>query len=105
MASKKSILGFVFLFAFLCSFTISARDYYQIKVYTIKDKTQETRVDNYLKDAYLPALHKAGIKTVGVFKPIADDKAFATKVFVFIPLKELAQIEEIEEKLASNKKY
>ncbi len=105
MTSKKSFLGIVFLFAFLCSFTISARDYYQIKVYTIKNKTQETRVDNYLKDAYLPALHKAGIKTVGVFKPNADDKTFGTKIFVFIPLIELAQIEEIENKLAGNKKY
>jgi len=105
MTSKKSLFGIVFLFTLLCSLTVSTRDYYQIKVYTIKDKTQEIRVDNYLKEAYLPALHKAGIKTVGVFKPIADDKAFGTNIFVFIPLNELEQIEEIEDKLANNKKY
>ena len=37
-------------------------------------------------------MHRAGIKKVGVFKPIADDPAAGTKVFVFIPLKDLNQI-------------
>ncbi|MDB4584423.1 NIPSNAP family protein, partial [Draconibacterium sp.] len=55
--------------------------------------------------AYLPALHKAGIKKVGVFKPMADDPAAGTKVFVLIPLKELNQIEKIEQKLAKDAKY
>lgn len=105
MTSKKSFLGIVFLLSFLCTFTVSARDYYQIKVYTIKDQSQEARIDNYLKNAYIPALHKAGIKTVGVFKPIADDKAAGTKVFVFIPIKELSQIEKIEDKLAKDQEY
>lgn len=105
MTSKKSLFGIVFLLVFLCSLTVSARDYYQIKIYTIKDKAQEASVDNYLKDAYLPALHKAGIKTVGVFKPIADDPAAGTKVFVLIPLKDLSQIEKIDDKLAKDQEY
>jgi len=105
MASKKSIFGFVFLFVFLSSLTLAARDYYQIKVYTVKDQTQETSIDKYLKDAYLPALHKAGIETVGVFKPTAEDPAAGTKIFVFIPLKQLSQIEKIEDKLAKDQEY
>ncbi|MCY1719703.1 NIPSNAP family protein [Prolixibacteraceae bacterium Z1-6] len=105
MTSKKSISGIVFLLVFLCSLTLAARDYYQIKVYTIKDKTQEASIDKYLKDAYLPALHKAGIKKVGVFKPIADDAAAGTKIFVLIPLKELNQIGVLEEKLLKDKNY
>jgi len=103
MNSKKSILGILFLFIF--AITVSAGDYYQIKVYTIKDKTQEASVDKYLEDAYLPALHKMGIKKVGVFKPIADDPAAGTKIFVFTPIKKLAQVEKIEAKLAKNAQY
>jgi len=96
----------VFILVLAISSTLSARDYYQIKVYNLKDKAQETAVDNYLKDAYLPALHKAGIKKVGVFKPIETDTAnFGKKIFVFIPLKELAQIEKIEESMAKDKDY
>ncbi|MDX1283717.1 MAG: NIPSNAP family protein [Draconibacterium sp.] len=105
MNSKKSIFSILFLFVFLCSLSLSARDYYQIKVYTIKDKAQEAVVDTYLKDAYLPALHKMGIKTVGVFKPIADDPAAGTKIFVFIPMKDLNQADEIEMKLLKDKNH
>jgi len=105
MDSKKSIFGIVFLFLFLGSLTLAARDYYQIKVYTVKDKTQEATVDKYLKDAYLPALHRAGIKKVGVFKPIADDPASGTKIIVFIPLKDLNQIDKLGDKLLKDKSY
>jgi hypothetical protein len=105
MNSKKSIVGIFFLFVFLCSLSLSARDYYQIKVYTIKTKAQEVLVDSYLKDAYIPALHKAGIKKVGVFKPIETDPAVGTKIFVFMPLKELGQIEKIDDKLLKDKQY
>lgn len=87
------------------SSTLSARDYYQIKVYTIKNADQESRIDDYLKNAYLPAMHRAGIKKVGVFKPKADDPAVGTKVFVFIPLKNLGQIEKMESALAKDSEY
>lgn len=95
----------VFILILAISSTLSARDYYQIKVYNLKDKAQETAVDNYLKNAYLPALHKAGVKKVGVFKPIANDPAAGTKVFVFIPLKKLGQIEKLEAALEKNGNY
>ena len=107
--SKKSFTGVlslsVFILLLTISFSISARDYYQIKVYTIKSADQESRIDNYLKNAYLPAMHRAGIKTVGVFKPKEDDPAVGTKVFVFIPLKNLEQVEKIESNLSKDKEY
>lgn len=86
--------------------SLSARDYYQIKVYTLKDAAQQTAVEKYLKEAYLPALHKTGVKKVGVFKPVAADTAnFGKKIFVLIPLEELDEIEDIEEELAKDKTY
>ncbi len=80
-----------------------ARDYYQIKVYTIKNSDQESQIDNYLEKAYLPAMHRAGFKTVGVFKPVANDPAAGTKIFVVIPMKKISDIEKIEEKLSADK--
>jgi hypothetical protein len=108
-SSKKTFTGafslFLFILLFAVSSTLSAHDYYQIKVYNIKDKDQEVRLDNYLKNAFLPAMHRAGVKKVGVFKPIADDKAAGTKIFVFIPLNKLEDIEKQEAKLAKDKQY
>jgi hypothetical protein len=93
------------LLIFIGTFTLSARDYYQIKVYQIKDKTQEATVEKYLKNAFVPALHRSGIKKVGVFKPIETDAAAGTKIFVFIPLKKLSQVETIENTLLKDIQY
>ena len=101
----KTISLFLLVFCFAISSTLSARDYYQLKVYTIKDKGQELSVDTYLKNAFLPAMHRAGVKQVGVFKPIADDKAAGTKIFVFIPVKKLDDIVKLEDKLAKDDVY
>lgn len=95
----------IFSFIFIVNSTLSARDYYQIKVYNIKNSDQEVRLDNYLKNAYLPAMHRAGVKNIGVFKPIESDKAARTKIFVFIPLKNIDEIEKIESKLAKDSEY
>lgn len=105
--SKKSplhgpIISLLILFIALAGNTF-ALDYYQIKVYTIKNSEQESVVDNYLEKAYLPALHRAGFETVGVFKPVEDDPAAGTKIFVIIPLKKISDIEKIEEKLSADK--
>jgi len=102
----RALTLLIFFHALTISISLSARDYYQIKVYTIKDKTQERTIDSYLKDGFIPALHKAGIKKVGVFKPVETDSLnFGKKIFVFIPLKNLAQIEKIEERLKKDKEY
>ena len=105
--SKKHLFrAFSFTFLILLitlSSNTFASDYYQIKVYNIKNADQEAQIDNYLRNAYIPAMHRAGYKTVGVFKPIADDPAVGTKIFVLIPLKGLSDIEKIEEKLSKDK--
>lgn len=59
--------------------------YYEIKIYRIKDAAQAATTDKYLKDAFIPAMHRAGIKTIGVFKPIETDTAFGKFIYVFIP--------------------
>lgn len=82
------------------------REFYEIKIYHVKDKTQETRVDNFLKDAYLPALHKAGIKTVGVFKPVASDTAnYGKLIYVFTPLKSMDDLLSLPKMLEKDAAY
>jgi hypothetical protein len=41
------------------------RDFYQLVIYRLKTAEQESRLDNYLQNAYMPALHRAGIEKVG----------------------------------------
>ena len=60
-------------------------DFYQIKIYHLKSNEQVSLVDQYLKDVYLPALHRLSIKNIGVFKPIANDTSSVKSIYVLIP--------------------
>ena len=78
--------------------------YYKIKVYHFKTKAQEDRLDAYFKDAYLPAMHKAGIKNVGVFKVIAQD-SLDKKIYVFAPFKTFDDLENTDQKLMKDQQF
>ena len=80
-----------------------SREFYQLLVYHVKDKTQETRIDKFLSEAYLPALHRAGIKTVGVFKTLNIDTASDKKIYVFMPFKSLAAFHKTTKLLETDK--
>jgi hypothetical protein len=68
--------------------------YYEIKIYRISGPSQEARMDDFLQNAFIPAMHRAGISTVGVFKPIENDTAFGKLVYLFIPYKTVEQFFE-----------
>jgi hypothetical protein len=88
------------------NFKLSAQSpyYYQLKVYHYKTQAQEALVDTYLKAAYLPALHRNGVKNVGVFKPIATDTADRL-IYVFIPFKRLTDFGKLDEVLKKDQQY
>ena len=80
------------------------REYYEIKVYNLTSSIQEEKVERFLKDAYVPALHRAGISKVGVFKPVeADTVNFGKKIFVLIPYSSLDQFAKLSETLLKDK--
>jgi hypothetical protein len=98
-----------FVIAFLClsltSFAKKAnRYYYQFKIYHLTTTAQEERVDKYLQTAYLPALHRAGIPNVGVFK-LNELKDTDRLVYVFIPFTSWKQFEGLDEVLAKDAQY
>ena len=78
------------------------RQFYQIKIYHLKTQEQETLVDNYLEKAYLPALHRAGIKQAGVFKPITPDTA-DLRIYMLIPFQSLEQFAGLNKILEADK--
>lgn len=106
--SIKNILMLVWGFLVI-PFTYSQaqnRDIYELKIYHIENAEQEKRLDHYLEKAYIPAMHKAGVAKVGVFKPIlSDEKEAGTKVYVFVPYKNLKQFTDLPAKLAKDQEY
>jgi hypothetical protein len=82
-----------------------AQMYYEIKLYRINGAAQAGAMDVFLKDAFIPAVHRAGIATVGVFKPIESDTAFGKLVYVFIPYKTITEYAELITKLEKDPVY
>lgn len=105
--------GLLTAFALLClSNTLMAfdrkpaeKDIYEIKVYRMKTNDQVIIVDNFLKNAYLPALHRLGVSKVGVFKNVGIDTAAEKRMYVLIPLRSLEQINRIEDGLIADGAY
>jgi hypothetical protein len=107
---RRALPLLLFLFAISPAYMLSGaapakQEFYEIKIYRISQKAQEEKIDAYLKDAFLPALHKAGIPKVGVFKPIETDTAFGKLIYVFIPFKTFEQYIKLPEVLGKDKVY
>ncbi|RZK78438.1 MAG: NIPSNAP family containing protein [Pedobacter sp.] len=104
---KKAIL-LSFIFAFIAT-AVNAKDFYQIKIYHLKNADQEKAVEAYLEKAYLPALHRAGIAKAGVFKNIKAEGFNDTKderlIYLFVPFKSAADLLKLEQKLEKDKVY
>lgn len=112
----KKILSAQWLFSVLAMslFTISPattmanspeREFYEIRIYQFTNAGQEQIIDLYLKDALIPALHRAGIKKVGAFKPIGNDTASIRKAYILIPYHSLIELDAIDGKLEKDKTY
>jgi len=80
-------------------------EFYQITVYHFSTAEQQQLIEQYLKDAYLPALHRQKIKNVGVFTLIANDTATDKRIYVIIPVKSLQQFGEIATRLIADNDY
>jgi len=93
-----------------CINTISAQEengqFYQLKTYSFSTDEQVQKTDNFLKNAYLPALKRQNIKNIGVFKP----KTYAPedtlqRTIILIPFASLKAFEALDAQLLNDKTY
>ncbi|QDH80501.1 hypothetical protein FKX85_16210 [Echinicola soli] len=61
------------------------RDVFEIKIYHVSTTSQETAIDQFLEEAYIPAMHKKGIAHIGVYKPLDRDSLAGKRIYVFTP--------------------
>lgn len=83
-------------------------DFYQIKVYHLSSSEQQHTVEEYLEKAYLPAMHRAGLKHIGVFKPVASSEGINSSeklIYVLIPFSSRDEFFKIESKLSKDQQY
>jgi hypothetical protein len=81
------------------------QEYYQMKVYSLDTIGPADQLDDYLKEAYIPAIHRAGIKNVGVFKTIRNKNENQHLIIVLIPYNSISQFEELTHLLEKDHEY
>lgn len=106
--SMKSLSYFLITLSFLICFnghSQKTREWYELKVYKLKSVEQEKTTETFLRDAYLPALHRAGLKNIGVFKPIETDSTFGKRIYVLIVYPSLKQFSDTPTSLNTDTKF
>jgi len=103
MIMKKMLLAIsVSLLLSIC-FSIKAsaapREYYLLQIYHCSTQKQIDHIDKFMKSTYLPYLHQSGISKIGVFAPIDNDTAIDKKLFVWIPLKSINELDVLDQKI------
>jgi hypothetical protein len=83
----------------------SSQEYYDLTQYNYTGEANEARLDTYFKNALVPALHRMGIKSVGVFKSSSLDTSSIRKFFLLIPITSLDFLDNIHTKLEKDKTY
>lgn len=102
-----ALTGFLLIFTSPISNAMQAkapaREFYQLIVYHINNKAQEECVDKYLSEAYIPAVRRLGIKTVGVFKTANIDTATDKRIYVLLPHQSLQGFQNLNQRLDKDK--
>lgn len=102
------IIGVLFLTLPVLLFAQSAKkggEFYQLSVYHFSSPEHQQLIEQYLEQAYLPALHRQQIKKVGVFTAIANDTATDKRLYILIPVRSLQEVAELTSKLAGDNDY
>lgn len=80
----------------------TGKEYYQLRIYTLVQQGQSAVMDEYLRAAFVPALHRAGIENIGVFKLISPRDSL---LMVLIPFHSLEQFGNLEDMLLKDQEY
>lgn len=81
------------------------REFYQLTVYHFNNGAQEKIIDNYLQNALIPALHRANVAKIGVFKPLSNDTTGDKRLYLLMPVQSLDMITKIPAKIQADNVY
>ncbi|PVD50229.1 NIPSNAP family containing protein [Terrimonas sp.] len=81
------------------------QEFYEIKVYHFNTTEQENILDTYYEKAFIPAAHKAGLKYIGVFKPLSNDTAADKRLYVILPFASTDQMINLTPQMEKSREY
>ncbi len=82
---------------------MSKREYYELRQYHLLSRGGIKRLDDFLRDAALPALNRSGIEPVGVFNVMFGPNR--PTIYVLLPHKSLESFATTDARLAADARY
>ncbi|MEO6915654.1 MAG: NIPSNAP family protein [Chitinophagaceae bacterium] len=81
----------------------TARQFYELRTYNVRNGDQEKVVTDYMQQAAIPAYNRMGIKSVGFFKEM--NGTGQARLYLLIPVDSIEQLVSLPSKLAADKIY
>ena len=81
----------------------AATEFYELRVYTLKNATQQKLVEDYYQSAAIPALNRLGSKNIGVFTEQKPEGQ--SKIYVIIPFNSVRDFMNVTDKLSDDQAY
>lgn len=78
-------------------------EFYELRVYTLKNSTQQKLIEDYFQNAAIPALNRLGSKNIGIFTEQKPEGQ--TKLYAVIPFKSMKDFADVNEKLNRDPEY
>jgi hypothetical protein len=79
------------------------QEFYELRVYSLKNGQQQKLVEDYFQNAAIPALNRIGNKNIGVFTELKPESQ--TKLYALIPYSSWDDFLTVQDKLANDKVY
>lgn len=76
---------------------------YELRTYYLKNETQQQLVEDYYREAFIPAVNRLGIKPVGVFTELKPEGQ--TKLYVLIPFSSVDDFLSFPSNLGKDRDY
>ena len=78
-------------------------EFYELRVYSLKNETQQKLVEDYLQRAAIPALNRLGSRNIGVFRELKSGDNI--RLYVLVPFPSLGDFLRVQDSLAKDKLY
>jgi hypothetical protein len=97
----KKYLLLLFIISSLSLF--AQKEFYELRAYTIPFNGSEQALHTYFKDAFLPALNRAGVQHIGVFEALGAPTP--KQLYLLIPYQDITTYSEVVNALAVDPLY
>ncbi|WP_245980597.1 NIPSNAP family protein [Flagellimonas lutimaris] len=92
------------LFILMLHFHLVAQEQvYELRTYELEFGRPEQVLHDYLKEAFIPAMNRQGVKNIGVFEEVGE--RLPKKLYVVIPYNNIAEFQKSNELLIQDEKY